>query len=395
MSFQGKLKEVQLTLSEKKIDGWLLYDFQGSNSLATQFLEIPPEKMMTRRFFYWIPKQGEPIKIVSLIEPSTLDHLPGVKMLYRSWQDLERLIGALPLKGSQVAMEYSPCNALPTLSKVDGGTIDLIRQQGAEVVSSANLLQKCTSVWSSDQLHMHLAAAEALIEIANETWEWILHSIKQGIAINEHQVQCLMWDGMKKRGCKTEDPPICAVNAHAADPHYCPSSPSSSFIQSGDLILLDLWCKQDLPQAVYADITRVGVAASKGSSQQEEIFQIVKQARENATAYIREQYENNRPLLGWEVDQIARETIVQAGYGDFFIHRTGHHIGEQVHGPGANLDNLETQDFRELLPGTCFSVEPGIYLPQQFGIRLEYDVYLDPLRKVLITGGIQEALMHA
>lgn len=393
MNFEIKLKEVQSDLVKQGIQGWLLYDYRRSNSLAYTFLEIPSDKMATRRFFYWIPQQGEPVKIVPLIEPYTLDHLPGTKWTYKGWQELEQLIFSIASENKKIAMEYSPGNALPNISKVDAGTIDLMRKTGSQIVSSANLLQRYTSVWSQEQLNSHLTAARVLEDTVEKAWAFIARCLKQGVPVDEYQVQQFMLHSIQEAGCHTDDWPTCAVNAHSADPHYHPNPSDALPICPGDFVLLDLWCKQRIPHSVYADITRVGLAAPKPTEKQREIFNIVKGARDSATAMVKEYYENQRPLEGWQVDQRCRDFIQKAGYGDYFIHRTGHNIGEEVHGPGANLDNLETHDYRQLLPGTAFSVEPGIYLPEEFGVRLEYDIYLDLNGYMRITGGIQEELV--
>lgn len=392
MAFEKKLKEVQKNLVEQGIEGWLLFDFRRSNSLAYHFLEIPESTFTTRRFFYWIPQKGDPVKIVPLIEPYTLDHLPGIKRLYRGWQELEQTLYGLLEKKGKVAMEYSPCNALPAVSKVDAGTIELVERRGVEVVSSAHLLQRYTSLWTSEQLETHLTAAKVLEDIVDQTWAWISHTLKQGRMLDEYQVQQFMLRAMESAGCQTDHPPTCAVNAHSADPHYYPEPQRSASICQGDFILLDLWCKEKKSHAVYADITRVGVAATRPTPRQQEIFSFVKEARDRATHFIRAHYEKHLPIQGWQVDEVCRSYLEGVGYGKYFIHRTGHHIGEEVHGPGANLDNLETHDYRELLPGTGFSVEPGIYLPGEFGVRLEYDIYLHPCGQVFVTGGIQEEI---
>ncbi len=393
MEFLAKLKDIQTDLQEQGIAGWLLFDFRQSNPLAYTLLDIPLDKMLTRRFFYWIPQQGEPIKIIPLIEPHTLDHLPGAKWIYRGWQELERLLFSLAIENTKIAMEYSPYNALPVVSKVDAGTVDLMRKIGAEVVSSANLLQRYTSVWSEVQLQSHLAAAQVLESIVERTWAFIEKSLQTNQILNEYQVQQFMLQAMHEVDCYTSHPPTCAVNVHSADPHYHPEVHNSFSIRPGDFILLDLWCKQRFPGSVYADITRVGVAASQPTHSQKEIFEIVKGARDQATFFVKEHYENRQPIQGWQVDQVCRDFIQQAGFGEFFIHRTGHNLGEEVHGPGANLDNLETHDYRHLLAGTGFTIEPGIYLPEQFGVRMEYDLYLDPKGYVQVTGGIQEELV--
>lgn len=393
MNFTDKIKEVQASLVEHAIEGWLIYDYRRSNDLAHAFLEISKEKMVTRRFFYWIPQYGDPIKIVSLIEPYTLDHLPGIKWFYRGWQELERLLFSLAVENAKIAMEYSPYNALPSVSKVDAGMIELLRKAGANVVSSANILQRYTSLWTEKQLESHLAAASVLEKIADRTWAFIERALQQHSPIDEYQVQQFMLKEMDQEKCCTDDWPTCAVNMHSADPHYHPQPGMAFPIRAGDFILIDLWCKQKVPQAVYADITRVGIAAASPTPKQQEIFSIVKEARNAAVRFIQEHYEKKSPLQGWQVDQVCRDLIQTAGYGEYFIHRTGHNIGEEVHGPGANLDNLETHDYRHLLAGTCFSLEPGIYLPQQFGIRLENDIYLGPQGEVRITGGVQEDIV--
>lgn len=390
--FGDRFKEIQGSLSDHQIDGWLLYDYRGSNPFFYTLLEVPTETMLTRRLFYWIPAKGDPIKLVPQIEPHSLDHLPGTKWLYKSWTDLEKLLGKLPLNKRNIAMEYSPHNALPSISKVDAGTIDLMRTLGAEIVSSADLLQKYTSIWTPEQLDTHLEAAKVLCDIVDLTWQTIAQSLKTGVYLNEYQIQQFMLEEMKKRNCVTNHAPICAVNAHSADPHYEPQKESALLIKPGDFILIDLWCKLKQRNAVYADITRVAVAALQPTSLQQEIFLVVKKARDAATQFVRDSTERNEPLVGWQVDQICRDVIEKAGYGDYFIHRTGHNIGLEPHGPGANIDNFETHDFRRLLPGTCFSIEPGIYLPDQFGVRLEYDVYLGLSNDVKVTGGIQEAI---
>jgi Xaa-Pro dipeptidase len=282
------------------------------------------------------------------------------------------------LKNKTIAMEYSPNNIIPAVSKVDAGTIDFIRQLGAYVVSSANLIQQYTSVWTPAQFHSHLAAADTLDSIASKTWNYIEMKLQSNQGISEYQVQQFMLNLIEEQGCMTDDPPICAVNQNSADPHYTPTQTRFSEIHKGDFILIDLWCKQKTAEAVYADIARIGVAAAQATPQQQKIFSLLKEARDVATTFIKDHYTRQIPLQGWQVDQVCRNIIQQGSYGEFFIHRTGHNIGQQVHGSGANLDNLETRDVRELIAGTCFSMEPGIYLPDQLGMRLEYDIYLDP-----------------
>ena len=387
-----KLKEIQHSLQTMDIDGWLLYDNRRSNSLAWAFLDIPAQKT-TRRFFYWIPQIGQPIKIVPLIEPYTLDHLPGDKLTYVGWIELEKILFSLTVKHAKIAMEVSPFNALPSLSNVDAGMVQWIEKNGAKVVSSAELLQKQTSRLTPGQLESHLYAAKVLDDIATKTWKFIEKALQDKSIINECDVQSFMLKEMAGAGCISDHPPVCAVGTHTADPHYSPTLSSCSLIKEEDFILIDLWCKQKVPHAVYADITRVAVAAKQPTTQQNEIFSIVKEAQTIVTTMIEESLKKKKLLLGWQVDQKCRDFIQKKGYGDYFIHRTGHHIGEEVHGPGANLDNLETHDDRHLLLGTCFSVEPGIYLPGEFGIRLEHDVYLHDDHVMQITGGVQNEII--
>jgi Xaa-Pro aminopeptidase len=387
-----KIADTQVELKKNQIDGWLFYDFRRSNDLACQFLNISNETLLTRRYFYWIPSEGEPVKIVSSIE-DPLKHLPGQTKKFKSWQQLEEILKETLRNSKRVAMEYSPRNAIPYISKVDAGTVELIREFGVEVVSSSDLLQKYSSMLTENQLEMHLVAADVLDKTANKTWNWIFENIKKGTRIDEYQVQQFILNEIKSHKCLTQDLPICAVNANSADPHFSPDKLNSSEIKPGDFILIDLWCKLDEKEAVYADITRVGVAAERSTLKQQEIFSIVQQAQQAATELVKQRYGQGKPLQGWEVDQAARDVIESAGYGDFFVHRTGHNIGISDHGNGAHMDNFETKDLRYLLPQTCFSIEPGIYLPGEFGVRLEYDVYLGKEGEVLVTGGIQDQLV--
>ncbi len=381
-----KIQKAQKLLQANQIDGWLLYDFRRSNPLACRFLEIPESVLLTRRFFYWIPKTGEPVKIVSTVE-NPLESLQGKEFKFRSWQDLETILGEV-LKGvATVAMEYSPFCAVPEVSRVDGGTIDLVRQAGPKVVSSGDLLQE---VYDEEKWVLQQEAAGILDQIAEDTWQWIAKHLNDGVT--EYDVQQRMLAKMHENNCITNHPPICAVNEHSSDPHYAPSKENSVKIERGDFILIDLWCKKNAPKATYGDITRVAVASNKPSQRHQEIFDVVKEAQSSALAFVKERYENGKTLFGYEVDRVCRQVIEDAGYGDSFLHRTGHNIDEDDHGPGAHIDDLETHDTRKLLPGTCFSIEPGIYLKGEFGVRLEYDVFLHPEGKVIVTGGIQKEI---
>jgi Xaa-Pro dipeptidase len=387
-----KIKDVQKRLQAEGIDGWLLYDFHKINPFAYEFLSLSATQVLTRRFFYWIPKNGEPIKLVHQIEAYALDHLPGLKKCYHKWQTLEELLKEILKKCKNVAMEYSPRNAVPYLSKVDGGVIDLVRECGPKIVSSGIFLQYYTAVLDEAQLMSHLFAAELLNKIASDVWHFIAEHLKKGRAVTEYDVQQYMMREFKAHHCVTDHAPNCSVNAHSALPHYTPAAQGASPIQKGDFILIDLWCKQKAERAVFADITRVAVAAEKPTLKQKEIFTLVRNAQAAATDFIARNYAEGKTILGCEVDDVARDVIARAGYEDFFTHRTGHNIYTDLHGPGTHLDNLETHDDRPLLAGTCCSIEPGIYFPGEFGIRLEYDLYLAEHGKIIVTGGVEEEI---
>ena len=384
------IKEIQRELKFYHIEGWLLYDFHDTNSLATEVLQIPQGVLMTRRCFYWIPQEGTPVKIVHQVEAHNLDHLPGEKRVYLSWREMHRNLQELLSGVKQVAMEYSPHQAIPTISKVDAGLVDLIRDLGVEVVSSAPFLQAFTCVWTDEQYAFHKEAAQILENTVGRAWKLIADSLSSEKPLREYDIQQFILSEFEKAGCVTEGMPICGVNGNPADPHYCPTKEKSKTIKKGDFILIDLWCKKDLPHAVFADITRVGVAAPKPTPKQQEVFTVVHRAQKAGTDLIRERYQNNQDIKGSEVDEKVRQIIEEAGYGPYFTHRTGHNIHTENHGPGANLDSLETQDNRLLIPRTCFSIEPGIYLPGELGLRLEYDVYIHEDGKVEVTLPPQE-----
>lgn len=392
MNISDHIQDIQANLKRLKLCGWLLFDFRRSNTLAVTMLGISDKAHLTRRYFYWIPKVGEPVKIVHRIESHVLDHLPGKALHYSTWVELGRNIKETIQNTKTVAMEYSPNNAIPYVSVVDGGVVDLVRKHGVEVVSSADLLQVYTATLDPSQMDSHLKATKVLEEAVADAWEFIAEQLKDGKTIYEYDVQQLLLKIFSDNDCVTSDPPICAVNENAADPHYMPSQASSAEIKKGDFILIDLWCKLDTPGAVYGDITRVGVAAPAPTDRQEEIFQIVKEARDQATNLVKKRFSENKRIEGWEVDKAARDVIDNKGYGEYYIHRTGHNIGQETHGVGANMDNYETYDCRQIIPKTCFSIEPGIYIPGEIGVRLEYDVLVDERGKVHVTGGSQQSI---
>jgi Xaa-Pro aminopeptidase len=388
-----KIQEAQKYLKEMGASGWLLYDFQKNNDLALRFLDVPSHMVMKRRFFYWIPAQGQPVKIVHAIEPHVLDHCPGSKRMYASWQSLETEIKATLQGSKKVAMEYSPNNAIPYVSRVDAGTVEWVRSFGVEVMSSGDFLPHFTAVLTDAQIESQIRAAQALDQIVHNAWQWIGQQLQQRKSITEYDAQQKIAADIERMNLVTEDLPIVGVNQHSADPHYQPQKEGSSPIREGDFILIDLWAKEKGETAVFGDISRVGVAAPKPTAHQQEIFQIVRQAQKAAVALVQERLAHKKRLEGWEVDDAARRFIEKAGYGPFFTHRTGHNIEIELHGSGAHMDNLETHDMRPILPATCFSIEPGIYLPDSFGVRLEFDILVHRDSRFQITGGEQDSIV--
>jgi Xaa-Pro aminopeptidase len=380
------VEAIQAAIREFGFDGWLLCDFRGSNVLAQRVLGLAPGEVGTRRYFYSIPARGEPRKLVHRIESAALDHVPGSKTIYLRWQDLEAGLQQLVGGMKTVAMEYSPHNAIPYVSRVDAGTVELVRSFGVDAVSSGDLIQLFEAAWDDDQERSHFEAAVHTDSAYGRAWRLIAERVRQAGSVEELEVQAEIVKHFDEHGMETYSPPIVAVGPHSGDPHYETGTQSGTLIREGDFVLIDLWAKLKRPRAVYSDLTRVGFVGKTVPRQYAEIFQIVAQARDAAVETVRSAFAAGRQIQGWEVDRAARDVISSAGYGDRFVHRTGHSIGQEVHGNGANMDDLETHETRRILRRTCFSVEPGIYLPE-FGIRSEVDVYVDALGKVHVTGG--------
>jgi Xaa-Pro aminopeptidase len=375
--FNARVSRIQEAIrNQPGLDGWLFYDFRHLDPLAYRVLLLDSSLHVTRRWYYWIPAQGQPIKLQHRIEPHVLERLPGEARAYVSWREQQQALSAILHAAKRVAMQYSPMNAIPYLSRVDAGTIELVRSFQVEVVTSADLVQQFEAVWDDGQLASHRVAAEGLRTIVNEAFAWVGTSLSGRRNVTEYGLQQYILSRMHSRDLVTSSPPIVAVNSNSADPHYGPSIDGDVTIRQGDFVLIDLWAKQAVPGAVYADITWTGFVGPSVPVLHQEVFEIVRQARDAAVTFVQDQVRAGVFPFGSEVDDVCRQVIQDAGYGKYFVHRTGHSIGEEVHGNGANIDNLETQDARRLLPGTCFSIEPGIYLPNQFGIRSELDVYL-------------------
>jgi Xaa-Pro aminopeptidase len=380
------LASVQSALREQHLDGWLLYDFRGLNVLARRVLGVSTDAHMTRRWFYFIPVSGVPKKLVHRIEPGALDAYPGSKQLYLRWQTLEENVVGLVAGCKRIAMEYSPRNANPYISRVDAGTIELVRSTGVEIVPSGDLIQLFEACWDDEQWHMHLEAARHTDAAYAVAWSFIADRARSGKPASETEVQSVIMDHFARNALVTDHPPIVGVGPHSGDPHFAPSAEHDSLCAKGAFVLIDLWAKLDRPRSVYSDLTRTGFVGDSVPEQYEKIFQIVRQARDAGIERVRSAYANKEALQGWQVDQAARDVIDRAGYGEAFCHRTGHSIGQETHGNGANMDNLETHETRRVLPRTCFSIEPGIYLPE-FGVRSEVNVFVDGQGAVHVTGG--------
>lgn len=380
------LHAIQSALREFGFDAWLLYDFRGSNVLADRVLGIADDAIGSRRFACCIPAEGEPRKLVHRIESGVLDHLPGSRTVYLKWQEWEAGIQSL-LKGCRnVAMEYSPRNANPYIARVDAGLIELVRGFGVEVGGSGDLIQVFEAAWSDEQWKLHLEAAEQTNRAFRHAWNFIADEVRSNGRTHERAVQDLILNHFREQGMATSHPPIVGVGPHSGDPHYETGTGEKTEIEAGDFVLIDLWAKLDRPGGVYSDLTRVGFVGEEVPEKYTKIFDIVAAGRDAAIRCVEDAFAGGTPLQGWQVDRACRDVIEQAGYGEYFVHRTGHSIGQETHGNGANMDDLETHEERRVLPRTCFSVEPGIYLPE-FGVRSEVNVFVDANGAVHVTGG--------
>lgn len=391
ISMKDKIKAAQKYLKENKLDGWLLYDFRRTNPIAVDFLHL--SGIQTRRWFYLIPRRGEPKGLFHRIESHNFDGVPGHRELFSSWRELEAGLEAMLSGVKKVAMEYSPKNAIPYVSRVDAGTIELVRSFGVEVVSSADLVQMFQAVLTPEEYQTHLYAARSLNEIKDTAFALIAEKIKAGTPVHEYEIQRFIWDQYPKYGMIADDPPIVAVNANASNPHYQPTKEVSSPIKREDLVLIDLWAKKDSVGSIYGDITWMGYVGDRLPEEIAKIWAVVTRARDEAARFATDRIAKGLKTLGCEVDDVARGVIEKAGFGTNFTHRTGHSIGTEDHGNGANIDNFETRDDRELVPGVCFSIEPGIYLEGLYGFRTEIDMFLHPKRVEVTTQPVQRDIL--
>ena len=380
------LNKIQEIIAKMNIDAWLLYDFRGSNDVALDILDIPRESHLTRRFYYFIPKVGNPVKIVNFIEAYHLDHLPGIKLKYSSHDSLLNHLKATLKDINRVAMEYSPFNSIPYVSKVDAGTLEQIKSFGVEIVTSGDLISLFGSVWNKEQYLDNIPVANALTDIAGGAFNFIKNKILANESTSELEVQQYINDEIDKRNYITEPPIIVGVNENSGNPHYGPSEENYREIKNDDFVLIDLWAKTKKHNAVWADITWTCYVSKTVPYKYIKIFNIVAKARDTAFNLVASCFKEGKEIRGFEVDDAARNVISNAGYGEYFFHRTGHSIATDLHGNGAHMDNYETKDERLLLPSTSFSIEPGIYLPE-FGVRSEIDVFIQPDGNVIATGG--------
>ncbi len=379
------LDKIQKIINQMKLDGWLLYDFRGSNDLAHTILDIPKESHLTRRFYYFIPKAGEPVKIVNSIEAFHLDHLPGKKLKYNKHSSLAENLKNTLQGSKNIAMEYSPLNAIPYISKVDAGTVEQMKSYGVNILTSGDLISMFAALWNNEQFLDNKPVADALYDIVDDCFKYIKYNTLNDKILTEFEMQQFIMEEFEKRNYVTDPPIIVGVNENSGNPHYAPSEHEYKEIKPGDLVLLDIWAKTKKKDAVWSDITWMGYMGDTVPDKYVKIFNIVAEARDAAFSLVEKRFGNGKEIRGYEVDNAARGVIDKAGFGEYFFHRTGHSITTDLHGSGAHMDNYETKDERLLLPSTSFSIEPGIYLPE-FGIRSEIDVYISPEGKVTSTG---------
>jgi Xaa-Pro dipeptidase len=384
------VKEIQSDLRAAKLDGWLFYDFRGRDPIAQRILKLPPS-MRTRRWFYFVPAKGTPRKLVHKIETESLATMPGETLYYAGLDELNSNLAKTLGRAKNVAMQYSPKNQIPYVSMVDAGTIEMVRASGVKVVSSADLVQKYEACWTPDQLKSHMEAGAIVDRVVQGAFQQAAKHVREKRTLTEYDLQQWIRREFDGAGIIKEAGPDVAVNANASDPHYGPQPGASAAIREGDLLLLDVWGKLEAAGSVYYDITWMGYLGAKVPEKYAKIFSIVRDARDKSIDLICSHIAAGKPLQGWQVDKAARSVIEKAGYGKYFFHRTGHSIGETIHGNGANMDGLETRDVRHLIPGTCNSIEPGIYL-KEFGVRSEVNMYIDE-HEARVTGPIQREIL--
>lgn len=388
------LAAIQQSLSRAGFDGWLFYDFHHRDPMAYKILGLDLHNSTTRRWFYFIPAHGEPIKLAHRVEPRKLDPLPGRQESYLAWTELRDKLKKMLDGRRKVAMQYSPMGDVPAVSVVDAGTVELVRSLGPEVVSSADLVQQFEAVAGDAGFRSHCAAGERVQQIKDEAYEQMDRALRGSKPITEYELREFILSRFAEEGLTNDgDTPIVGFNDHPADPHFEPTPENSHTLHHGDTILVDLWARQEQPGGIYYDITWCGFAGKHPPDLYQSIFDTVRRARDAALEFIRERFASGRGCTGREVDDVARRVVTEAGHGEAFLHRTGHSIGTACHGSGVNLDNLETRDERQLVPGICFSIEPGIYLAGRMGVRSEINVFITSAGDVEVFGPIQQELL--
>jgi Xaa-Pro aminopeptidase len=390
------LEAIQSALTEAGFDGWLFYDHHHRDPIGGRILGLDEKAHITRRWYYYVPAEGEPRKLVHRIEQGRLDSLPGAKGLYSSWQELAAGLEAMLFDARRIAMQYSPNNTIMYVSMVDAGTVEFLRSLGKQIVSSADLVSQFEAVLNEEQIASHGVAQQAIDKILAEGWQEIARRLRPTGAgtgwLTEFDLVVWLSEAMRREGLVWENGPNVSANANSSDSHYEPTAEKSAPIGEGDFVLIDIWGRPDKPGSIFYDITWTGVVGREPSEREQLVFETVRNARDAAIAKVEQAFAEGRTIFGWEPDDAARVVIRAAGFGEFFTHRTGHNIAQELHGPGAHLDNLETHDERRILPNTCFSVEPGIYLPE-FGVRSEVNMLTAP-GKAWVTGRIQRELVR-
>ena len=387
------LQKIQKALRDKRIDGWLLCDFRNRDYLAYRVVGLNFEKMTSRRWYYYIPAKGEPRKLVSAVERMRLDSLPGKRMVYLSWGELHRSLRKMMGSKKKIAMQYSPKNNVPYVSMVDGGTIELLKSLGYRIVSSADLVQMFVSVIPEEGYRTHIEAGRVMDRIRAEAFDMIRSAVRNSTGATEYDVQQFMMKRFKEEGLTTYDPPMVGVNDHPADPHFDTLKEGARAFKQGDTVLIDMWAKKDVLGGIYYDITWVGYIGDNPPAKYVKIFNAVKAGRDAAVKFVQEKFARGETCYGWQVDDACRNVVKKAGFGKYFLHRTGHSITEETHGNGVNIDNLETKDDRALLPGCCFSIEPGIYLEGEMAVRTEINIFIRHDGVPEVTGEVQQELV--
>jgi Xaa-Pro aminopeptidase len=396
------LETIQSALREQQVDAWLFYDHHHRDPIAYRILGLSESLLITRRWYYLIPAEGEPSKLVHRIEQSRLDALPGSKRVYSSWQELDRELAEMLASSKRIAMQYSPRNAIMYVSLVDAGTVERLRELGKTIVSSADLVSRFEAVLTPEQIASHYQAQALIDEILAAAWKEIGTRLRQpehsqskataNAKLTEYDMVVWLQEAMERAGLLWDHPPDVSVNANSSDSHYQPTPALAKLIRHGDFLLIDLWGRLNRPETCFYDITWTGVVGREPSDREQQVFKTVVDARDAAIHVVQEAFRSDTTLAGWQPDDAARAVIRAAGFADYFTHRTGHSIATELHGNGANLDNLETHDERKILPRTCFSVEPGIYLPE-FGVRSEVNMITEA-GKAVVTGRVQRELIR-